>query len=73
MVLLHGSPQSAWSLMPLMHRLAAAGLTAIALDTPGNGLSDPLSGADLDCDAYAAALKETLDALGLGRVGLYGF
>lgn len=72
-VLLHGSPQSAWSLMPQMHRLAAAGLTAIALDTPGNGLSDPLSGADLDCDAYAAALKETLDALGLGRVGLYGF
>lgn len=72
-VLLHGSPQSAWSLMPLMRRLAAQGLTAIALDTPGNGLSDPLQGEALDCDAYAAALKETLDALGLGRVGLYGF
>lgn len=72
-VLLHGSPQSAWSLMPLMRRLAAQGLTAIALDTPGNGLSDPLIGEALDCDDYAAALKETLDALGLGRVGLYGF
>jgi pimeloyl-ACP methyl ester carboxylesterase len=72
-VLLHGSPQSAWSLMPLMERLAAEGLTAIALDTPGNGNSDPLTGEDLLCADYARALKDTLDALGLGQVGLYGF
>ncbi len=71
-VALHGSPESAGALAPVMRALASQ-FTVIGLDTPGNGDSDPLTIETPSTDDYAAALLETLDALGLGRVGLYGF
>ncbi|MDX2236852.1 MAG: alpha/beta fold hydrolase [Hyphomonadaceae bacterium] len=72
-VLLHGSPQSSLAVMPMARALAARGLTAIALDNPGNGCAHPLPGAPEDVAAYGVALGETLDALGIGRAALYGF
>ncbi|MCG8442889.1 MAG: alpha/beta fold hydrolase, partial [Caulobacterales bacterium] len=71
-VALHGSPESAKALTPLIAALAGR-FTVIALDTPGNGDSDPLPQSEPDTDDFARALIATLDALGLGRVGLYGF
>ena len=72
-MLLHASPlSSAWH-VPLARALAAAGFSAIALDTPGYGLSDPLPLAAPAIPDYADALAETLDALGIGRCALYGF
>jgi pimeloyl-ACP methyl ester carboxylesterase len=69
-VLLHQTPQSSVTMEPLMARLT--GFTAIAIDTPGFGLSDPLPGADWPIPRLAEALRDTLDALGLGRVALLG-
>lgn len=71
-VLLHGSPQWSATLVPVMQALAPRH-TAIALDTPGNGCSDPLTLDDPSAEDYAAALSETLDTLGLKRVALYGY
>jgi tRNA (guanine-N1)-methyltransferase len=45
-LLLHPSPQSGAFSLPMARRLAPD-FTAIALDTPGYGLSDPLPGAPL--------------------------
>lgn len=72
-VLVHGSPQSSRAVETQASVMAAAGLCAIAPDTPGNGLSDALAKPDPDSGDYARALAELLDVLGLGRVGLYGF
>jgi len=72
-VLLHASPlSSAWH-AELALALAAAGFCAIALDTPGYGLSDPLPIAEPSIADYASALAETLAALGIRRCGVYGF
>jgi pimeloyl-ACP methyl ester carboxylesterase len=71
-LVLHGSPQSSRAVVPLGEALAAAGFTAIAPDTPGNGLSTPLAG-EPSIEDYAEALLEFADALGLGRLALYGF
>lgn len=72
-VLLHASPlSSAWN-GPLALALAEAGFAAIALDTPGYGLSDPLPQVAPSIADYAAALAETLDALGIERCVVYGF
>ncbi len=71
-VLLHGSPNWSGSLQPVIDALKDR-FTAIALDTPGNGCSDPLRHPDPEATDYAAALRETLDALGLGRIAVYGF
>jgi pimeloyl-ACP methyl ester carboxylesterase len=72
-VLLHPSPQSGAFSLPMARRLAP-NFTAIALDTPGYGLSDPLPGAPLtpDLEDYLPPLRMFLDALGLQRVALYG-
>jgi pimeloyl-ACP methyl ester carboxylesterase len=72
-VLLHGSPQSARALNSLMYACAAQGLTVIAPDTPGNGLSDPLSKPDAAIEDYADALQATLAQLGVPRAAFYGF
>jgi pimeloyl-ACP methyl ester carboxylesterase len=56
-----------------MEMLAAKGFCAIAPDNPGNGNSQALPGYETDVAAYARALKALFDALGLKRVGLYGF
>ena len=71
-VLLHASPLSAASLLPLARALAPR-FTVIALDTPGYGLSDPLPPAAPRIADYADALVETLAALGLDRCAVYGF
>jgi pimeloyl-ACP methyl ester carboxylesterase len=71
-LLLHGSPQSSRAVEAMAQILVGQGLSAIAPDTPGNGLSAPLPGQP-DCADYARALAGFADALGLGRVGLYGF
>ncbi len=52
--------------------LLAQRFRAIALDTPGFGASDPLP-AEPTIPAYAAALAEFLDALGLEQVDVVGF
>ena len=47
--------------------------TMIALDTPGYGGSDPLLEPEQpEIPDYAAAVIETVDALGLERFGVYG-
>ncbi|MBY0420795.1 MAG: alpha/beta hydrolase, partial [Parvularculaceae bacterium] len=72
LVLLHGSPNSSLSLVPLMEAMSAR-FNCIALDTPGNGLSDPLREDNPSTEDYAAALGLAVDALGLRRFSLYGF
>ena len=47
--------------------------TVIAPDTPGFGQSGPLPDEQPEIDAFAAALLELLDALGIERTGAYGF
>lgn len=69
--LLHASPRSAAALLPLGLRLAHR-FTVFAFDTPGFGWSDALAFDRPDAEDYAAALIETFDALGLGRVPVYG-
>lgn len=71
-VLLHQSPSWALALDPYTRAFADAGFTAIALDTPGYGLSDLLPLEKPEIPDYAEALRETLDALGLKKIGLFG-
>ncbi|MFC5816699.1 alpha/beta hydrolase [Nonomuraea harbinensis] len=70
-VLLHASPGDWRPLRELAAELARS-FTVYALDTPGHGGSDPLPAPDPDMAGYGAALGETLTALGLERVHLYG-
>ncbi|MCU0761105.1 MAG: alpha/beta fold hydrolase [Steroidobacteraceae bacterium] len=72
-VLLHPSPQSGAFSLPMARRLAP-NFTAIAVDTPGYGLSDPLPGRPSSpaLADYLPPLRLFLDALGLARVALYG-
>ena len=71
LVMLHASPGSARALEPLL-RAFGASRHAIALDTLGNGDSAPPAPADPDIAYYADAHLRAMDALGLGRVDLYG-
>ncbi len=71
-VLLHGSPESGFSLLPLIHILKDR-FTVIAPDTPGNGNSEPLTIDDPLIPDYARALGDLLDALGIKTCALYGF
>lgn len=70
-ILLHESPLSSLMYAGLAERLAGT-FTALALDTPGYGESDPLALPAPDVADYAQALAETLDALGVQRCGVYG-
>lgn len=71
---LHGSPQSSRAVAGLATQIAAAGFRVIVPDTPGNGLSQALPGAEQAGTAvYAQALHEWVEALELERFGLYGF
>ena len=63
-ILLHESPLSSLMYAELAERLAGT-FTALALDTPGYGESDPLPLPAPDIADYADALAETLDALGV--------
>ena len=71
-VMLHGSPESSAALAPLQSELSQR-FTTLAIDTPGNGISDPLAHVDPLASDYAHALAETFDALKIERAGVYGF
>jgi len=72
-ILLHPSPQSSSFSVPMANRLAK-NFTAIAVDTPGYGLSDPLpngyQGPGLD--DYVQPLVDLLDGLGIEKAAFYG-
>ena len=72
-ILLHPSPQSSAFSVPMTLRLAK-NFTAIALDTPGYGLSDPLPGNPLRprLEDYVEPLRQFLDALGVDKAAIYG-
>ncbi|WP_304273348.1 alpha/beta fold hydrolase [Caulobacter segnis] len=69
----HGSPQSSRAVAGVAEVLAGRGLCVIAPDTPGAGLSTPLSMGAPETGDFARALLAFADALGLGRFGVYGF
>ena len=71
-VMLHASATSSGE-MALVQGVFARDFCAVAFDTPGYGLSEPLElGRAPEIEDYADALAETLDVLGMGRVGVYG-
>ena len=70
-VMLHPSPSWAKGLDPYT-RVFAERFTAIALDTPGYGHSDLLDMVKPEIPDFAEALKDTLDALGIDKCGLWG-
>ncbi len=77
-ILLHPSPQSSAFSVPMALRLAKH-FTAICMDTPGYGLSDPLppgtifpTHPDHGLDPYVAPLRQFMDALGLETAAIYG-
>jgi pimeloyl-ACP methyl ester carboxylesterase len=72
LLLLHGSPNSSESMTPLIETFAAD-FDCIALDTPGNGESEPLVAESPSTEDYAAALGAAVEAAGLKRFCLYGF
>lgn len=71
-LLLHGSPNNADLLLPLVENLRRDFLV-VAPDTPGNGASDPLQPETSQAGRYADALVELLDVLNLPQVAVYGF
>ncbi len=71
LLMVHQSPRSSAEYESLMQSWGAH-FTCIAPDTPGFGQSDPLPG-EPDITAFADALIETMDALGLGPCPAYGF
>lgn len=68
--MLHGSPQSHAALLRL-GRFLAQRFTVLAFDTPGYGASEPLA-PEASMNDFADALADTLRALGLGPVPVYG-
>ncbi len=70
-VLLHATPRSSESLLWLVELLATQ-CTAIALDIPGYGLSEPLSDPQPTIEAYAAAVAAAIAELGVTRYCAYG-
>jgi pimeloyl-ACP methyl ester carboxylesterase len=71
LVLLHQSPSSSAMFDAAYPHLAAAGLTAIGLDTPGFGMSDLPNRVPSIVD-YAVALATAMRNLGLESVALLG-
>lgn len=72
LVMFHGSPGSCVSLIPLMNELGRW-RRVVAIDTRGNGDSDPLPTATPGIADYARAHLAVIDALGLESFDLYGF
>jgi pimeloyl-ACP methyl ester carboxylesterase len=79
-LLIHESPMTGMMLLDFAVELASFGFTAIILDTPAYGLSDPLPpsgtagpyGPDLTIADYADFVVRTADALGVHRPHVYG-
>ncbi len=70
-LLLHQTPQSSKTMEPLMRRFGP-GVTTIALDTPGFGLSERLPGDVWTMAQLCDWLAATLDALGIRRAAFCG-
>jgi pimeloyl-ACP methyl ester carboxylesterase len=70
-VLLHQTPRSWDEYRDVISRLADAGYTALALDTPGFGDSAPVAG-EPSIQAWAAAVNDALDELGIERAAVVG-
>ena len=70
-VLLHESPRSSASLVPLMHDLSQD-YCCIAFDTPGYGASDPLVDRFLPISEFSDTLLDAISSLGIDRFHLYG-
>lgn len=68
---LHESPRSSLSLLPVIEALSHR-FQVIAPDTPGYGLSDPLSVEAPEMEDFLDAIADLLDDMGLKRVALYG-
>ena len=69
--LLHASPCSA-KVLRLPQQVFAGHFTALAFDTPGFGLSDPLPLEQPEIEDFADGLAEALTALGVGQAATYG-
>jgi pimeloyl-ACP methyl ester carboxylesterase len=70
-VLLHQTPRSVDEYRDVMPALAARGYRAVAFDTPGFGDSPPVAG-EPSIEAWAAAIGEAIDGLGIERFALVG-
>ena len=70
-VLLHESPRSSTSLLPLLSHLSQH-FCCIAFDTPGYGASQPLPDGKDSLNDFAKVLRDAINALGLQDFGLYG-
>lgn len=70
-ILLHASPVSSAMFLEQIE-IFARDFTAIAIDTPGYGLSTPLDHPKPEIAEFADAVVETMDALGLDKAYLYG-
>src|SRR6185503_13663853 len=68
-VLRHESPRSSVALVRHLEALAPR-FTAIGIDTPGYGLSEPLDVEQPSIADYAADFGPTLDALGIDRCAI---
>ena len=71
LVMLHASPASSVSVLPLMRALEGA-QPLVAPDTLGNGDSVPIALAQPEIPDYAEALGRVLDALDLPEIDIYG-
>lgn len=74
LILLHEAPYSSASMIDWIKKFADS-YSVIALDTPGNGLSEPI-GVPFETVTmadYADDLARTLSALGIERALIYGF
>lgn len=72
-LLLHRNPSSSTGYSRVLPLLAAAGFRAVAIDTPGYGLSDRPPRAPTSLGTYADAVVAVLDHLGLERAHLVGY
>ncbi len=70
-VLLHQTPRSVDEYRDVVPALAARGYRAIAIDTPGFGDSPPVAG-EPSIEAWAEAIGEAIDELGIERFSLVG-
>jgi len=71
LVLCHQSPSSSEMFAPACDFLAAAGIRAVAIDTPGFGQSDPPTGKH-SIEGYARAVRAVMEHLGIVRTAILG-